>query len=207
MIIFKIILYLNNSLLFLSVILGIIKLKLLNNKEKWYVYYAIFLLLIELINKLNVYKLISPADISFLYPVYIAGEFFILTSLYIKKIGLSNYWLIPFSVFAIGFLMVSRYFNLPIDNDYAKAVSNISIVCFAGYALLQEIKGSKAINRFLLVDSCVFFYYSVSVFAFVIQHQLATISVQNASLIWGINNFISSILYGALIYTFIKLRK
>lgn len=203
---FKIILYLNNSLLFLCFILGIIKLKFLNNKEKWYVYYAIFLFVIEVINKLFVY-FFELKNMSFLYPVYIAGEFFILNCLYTKKIGLSKYWLIPLSVIAGLFLISAQYFGLTIDNDYAKVISNIIIVCLSGYVLLQEIKGSETVNRFLLVDGCIFFYYSVSVFTFIIQHQLAALSQQNASLIWGINNLLSSIVYGALIYKFSRLKK
>ncbi|MBB4806288.1 hypothetical protein HNP38_001560 [Chryseobacterium defluvii] len=145
-------------------------------------------------------------NISFLYPLYIAGEFFILSFLYMKKHGLSGYWLIPLSMAAV-FLISAQYFGMTIDNDYAKVISNMIIVCFAGYTLLQEIKGSETVNRFLLVDACIFFYYSVSVFTFIVQHQLAVISQQNATLIWGINNLLSSVVYGALIYKLLRLKK
>jgi hypothetical protein len=203
---FKIILYLNNSLLFLCFILGIIKLRLLNNKEKWYVYYAIFLFFIEATTKMSVY-FFGMKNTSFLYPVYIAGEFFILSYLYTKKNNFSSYWVVPLSVLGIILLSINQYYNLNIDNDYVKVISNIVVICFAGYTLVQEIKGREAANRFLLVDACIFFYYSVSVFTFVVQHQLADISTQNASLIWGINNLLSSVVYGALIYTFLRLKK
>lgn len=202
---FKIILYLNNSLLLLCFVLGIIKLKHLDKKEKWYVYYIIFLFIIELINK--VFIVFELKNIPILYPVYIAGEFFILNSLYTKKLGLSKYGLIPLSAIAAIFLIAAQYAGFTIDNDYAKVISNIIIVCLSGYVLIQEIKGSETVNRFLLVDACIFFYYSVSVFTFIVQHQLAVISQQNASLIWGINNLLSSVVYGALIYKLLRLKK
>ncbi|WP_228434708.1 hypothetical protein [Chryseobacterium defluvii] len=181
------------------------KLKRLNNKEKWYVYYIIFLFMIELMNKLFIF--LELKSMPFLYPVYIAGEFFILTSLYAKKLGLTQYGFIPLSAVAGIFLISAPSLGFTIDNDYAKVISNIIIVCLSGYALVQEIKGSEAANRFLLVDACIFFYYSVSVFTFIVQHQLAALSQQNASLIWGINNLLSSVVYGALIYKFLRLKK
>ncbi|MBK1897834.1 hypothetical protein [Chryseobacterium paridis] len=195
-----------NFLLLISFIFGIAKYSALRKEEKQYVFYIGFLLLIEAAtNFLTV--VLHYKDTSFLYPIYIAGEFFLLTSLFIRKLGISKYGLIPLAILALGFLIMNKVSKTYFNDDVVKVTSNIIIVCFAGYTLLQQIKNSKVINRFTLVDACIFFYYSVSVFIFIIQHQIASLSEDNYYAILGTNNILSSILYGSFIYTFIKLKK
>lgn len=195
-----------NVLLLISFIFGIAKYSVLRKDEKQYVFYIGFLLFIEAAtNFLTV--VLHYKDTSFLYPIYIAGEFFLLTSLFIRKLGILKYGLIPILILTVGFLIINKFFDNYFNDDVVKVTSNIVIVCFAGYTLLQQIKNSKNINRFTLVDACIFFYYSVSVFIFIIQHQIATLSEDNYYAILGTNNILSSILYGSFIYTFIKLKK
>lgn len=195
-----------NILLLISFIWGIVKYSALRKEEKQYVFYIGFLLLIEATtNFLTV--VLHYKDTSFLYPIYIAGEFFLLTSLFIRKLGVLKYGLIPILILTVSFLIINKLFDSYFNDDVVKVTSNIIIVCFAGYTLLQQIKNSKSVNRFTLVDACIFFYYSVSVFIFIIQHQIATLSEDNYYAILGTNNILSSILYGSFIYTFIKLKK
>ena len=195
-----------NVLLLISFILGVFKYSVLRKEEKLYVYYIGFLLLIEAATNFLT-TILDYKDTSFLYPIYIAGEFFLLTNLFIKKLNISKYGLIPILILTIGFLIVNQIFSTYFNNDVVKVTSNIIIVCFAGYTLLQQIKNGKSINRFTFVDACIFFYYSVSVFIFIIQHQIATLSEDDYYAILGTNNILSSILYGSFIYTFIKLKK
>ncbi|WBV58637.1 hypothetical protein PFY10_09275 [Chryseobacterium daecheongense] len=195
-----------NFLLLVSLIFGIAKYSVLKKEEKQYVFYIGFLFFIEAAtNFLTV--VLHYKDTSFLYPIYIAGEFFLLTSLFIRKLGISKYGWIPVAVLSLGFLLMNKTFKIYFNDDVVKVTSNIIIICFAGSTLLQQIKNNKAINRFILVDACIFFYYSVSVFIFIVQHQIATLSEDDYYTILGTNNILSSILYGSFIYTFIKLKK
>ncbi|EJL74796.1 hypothetical protein [Chryseobacterium populi] len=195
-----------NILLLISFISGIFKYPVLRKEERQYVYYLGFLLLIEAAT--NFLTLVLHfKDTSFLYPIYIAGEFFVLVSLFIRKLNLSNFWFIPVVILTFGFLIINKFYITYFNNDIGKVTSNIIIICFAGVALLQQIKNNISINRFTLVDACIFFYYSVSVFIFIIQHQIASLSEDNYYTILGTNNILSSILYGSFIYTFIKLKK
>lgn len=203
---FKIILYLNNSLLLLCFILGISRLRLLNNKEKWYVFYIIFLFIIEASTKIALYYFGLP-DANFLYPFYIAGEFFILNYLFSRKNNFSSGFIVPILVSVLILMLLNGYVHQMLDHDDVKVISNIIIICFAGFTLIREMKEKHFANRFLFSDACIFLYYSVSVFTFIVQQQLSSISQMNASLIWGLNNLLSSVVYGSLIYTFLKLKK
>ncbi|ASK30472.1 hypothetical protein CEY12_10285 [Chryseobacterium sp. T16E-39] len=195
-----------NVLLLISFIFGVFKYPALRKDEKLYVFYIGFLLLIEASTNFLT-TILGYKDTSFLYPIYIAGEFFLLTSLFIKKLNGSKYlWIVVFML-SVGFLIFNQIFSTYFNSDIVKVTSNIIIICFAGYTLLQQIKNGKSINRFTLVDACIFFYYSVSVFIFIIQHQIATLSEDDYYAILGTNNILSSILYGSFIYTFIKLKK
>lgn len=196
-------LYISYGLLVLACISGIIKYSFFGGKEKWYLYYCVFLLLIEIVTNILI-EAFHYKNTSFLYPIFIAGEFFILTTLYIKKLKLSDYWMIPAFILASGLLIANQYFTLM--NDYIKVISNIIIVCFAGYTLLQAIKSEKKANYFLLVDAFVFMYYSVSVFIFVLQHQLTSLSEKNYFIILSTNNVLLTIFYSSLIFAFLQLK-
>lgn len=203
---YKAILFLNYGLLLTVLVLGAIKYRLLNTKEKQYYYCVAFLFMIELLNFVLPY-VFRLNDTSFLYPFYIAGEFFLLTGLFIRKLNWPQYLLGVGGMIAIGF-MISKYgFDYPANADIAKVVSNITIICLSGFTLINEIKKTSAQNRFLWVDASIFFYYSVSVFIFIIQHQIASLSENSYYLLFSANNIFSSILYCSLLYTLIRLKK
>lgn len=203
---FKAILFLNYGLLLSIILLGAAKYRILNTKEKQYFHCIAFLFFIELLNLALPY-LFNFNDTSFLYPLYIAGEFFLITALFIRKLELSKYFLGITGLLAAGF-MVSKYvFNYPFNSDIVKVISNIIIICLSGFTLIREIRGVSTENRFLFVDACIFFYYSVSVFIFIIQHQIANLSENEYLIILSVNNILSSILYCSFLYTFIKLKK
>ncbi|WP_080780451.1 hypothetical protein [Chryseobacterium phocaeense] len=203
---FKAILFLNYGLLLSVIILGAAKYRILHTKEKQYFHCIAFLFFIELLNLALPY-VFNLNDTSFLYPLYIAGEFFLLTALFIRKLNFPKYFPGITAVLAVGF-MVSKYtFNFPFNSDIVKVVSNIIIICLSGFALIREIRDASTQNRFLLVDACIFFYYSVSVFVFIIQHQLANLSENDYYIILSVNNILSSILYCSFLYTFIRLKK
>lgn len=203
---YKTFLFLNYGLLLTITFLVFLKFTILNKKEKQYVYYIVFLFLIEVISLFFAYVL-ELKDTSFLYPFYIVGEFLLLTSLFITKLDLPKYAFGIISFAALLFLIVNSIPKLIINNDEVKVASNIIIICFAGFTLLQQIKTGKNLSRFTLIDACIFFYYSVSVFFFIVQQQLKNLSEDNFYMILGVNNLLSSILYCSIIYTFLKLKK
>lgn len=203
---YKIFLFLNYGLLLTIVFLTFWKFNILNKKERQYVYYIVFLFLIELISLVLAY-FFEAQDTSFLYPYYIAGEFFLLTSLFINKLKLPKFALIAVFFITAAFLIVNNIPVIALNNDAAKVVSNIIIICLAGFTLLQQIKNGKNISRFTLVDACIFFYYSVSVLFFVVQRQIPDLSEDGYYLLVGTNNVLSCILYASFIYTYLKLKK
>ncbi|KYH03900.1 MULTISPECIES: hypothetical protein [Chryseobacterium] len=203
---YKAILFLNYALLLSVILLGAAKYRILNHKEKQYFHCIAFLFFIELLNLALPY-IFRLNDTSFLYPLYIAGEFFLLTGLFIRKLDWPRYVLWIVGVLATGF-MISKYgFDYPANADIAKVVSNIIIICLSGFTLIREIKNTSTQNRFLLVDASIFFYYSVSVFIFIIQHQIANLSENDYYTILSANNILSSILYCSFLYTFFRLKK
>ena len=203
---YKVILFLNYGLLLSVILLEAAKYRILHSKEKQYFYCIAFLFFIELLNLVLPY-IFRLNDTSFLYPFYIAGEFFLLTGLFIRKLDGPKSVLGLTGSLAVAF-MISKYgFDYPSNADIAKVVSNIMIICLSGVMLIREIKNTSAQNRFLLVDASIFFYYSVSVFIFIIQHQIANLSENDYYIILSANNILSSILYCSFLYTFIKLKK
>jgi hypothetical protein len=199
---YQVILYLNNSLLVICTLIGILKYKAFRNTEKWYVYYIIFLFLIEATGRIAI-NFFNAKDLNFLFPYYVAGDFLILGILFIRKLTLPKYWYIPVVMLAGFFLLDTGI----ITNEVKKVISNIIVICFAGYALLMEIKNTKIGDRFMAVDSLIFLYYGLSVFLFFLLRQLADFGVEQAGMIWSINNILCSFLYISIIYTFLRLKK
>ncbi|WP_157837400.1 hypothetical protein [Chryseobacterium sp. P1-3] len=146
-------------------------------------------------------------DTSFIYPFYIAGEFFLLTALFIRKLNVPKYYLLLAAALASGFMILKYGAGIPANADIVKVISNIIIICLSGAILIREIKDSPSQNRFLPADACIFFYYSVSVFFFIVQHQIAHLSEDDYLIILSANNVLSSILYCSFLYIFIKLKK
>jgi len=200
--IYQVILYLNNSLLVICALIGILKYKTLRNTEKWYVYYIIFLFLIEAAGRVSI-SLFHVKGLDFLFPYYVAGEFLILGILFVKKLALPWYCYIPVGLLALFFLLDTEM----VTNEVKKVISNIIVICFAGYALLMEIKNTQVNDRFMAADSLIFLYYGLSVFLFFLLRQLADFGVKQAGMIWSINNILCSFLYISIIYTFLRLKK
>ncbi len=200
--VYQIILYLNNSLLVICAFIGLLKYRSFKNTEKWYVYYIIFLFLIEAAAKISI-KLFNVNDLGFLFPYYVAGDFLILCTLFIRKLALSRIWYIPVALLA-GFFVLDIGV---VPNEVKKVMSNIIIICFAGYALLMEIKNTRIDDRFMPADSLIFLYYGLSVFLFFLIRQLAGFGTEQVELIWSINNTLCIFLYLSIIYTFLKLKK
>lgn len=200
--IYQVILYLNNSLLVSCALIGIVKYKVFRNTEKWYVYYIIFLFFIEATGRVAI-NFFNVHDLNFLFPYYVAGDFLILAHLFIRKLNLHRYWYIPVAVLTCFFVLDTGI----ITNEVKKVISNIVVICFVAYTLLMEIKNPRIEDRFMAVDCLIFLYYGLSVFVFFLLRQLADFGVEQAGMIWSINNILCSFLYISLIYTFIKLKK
>ncbi len=200
--IYEVIIYLNNSLLVICALTGILKYKAFKNAEKWYVYYIIFLFLIEALSKISMICF-KVKDLGFLFPYYISGDFLMLASLFIRKLSLPKLWYIPVILLAGFFLMETP----GISYEVKKVISNITIICFTGYALLMEIRNTEIDDRFMAADSMIFLYYGLSVFLFFLLRQIATFSVEEAGMIWSVNNILCGFMYISIIYTFARLKK
>jgi hypothetical protein len=197
------------SLLGLSVLFGFLKYPLFNNEQKWYLSYLVFIFIIEMTTNL----LIEFRKQNMLaYPFYISGEFFILAGMFIVGIKLPRKLL--FIIGAISALLFLESFSFwyhhqNITSGYGKAISHLIIICMSGYYLIRALKifEFNKQNKFLFIYCTLFLYYSVSLFLFLLMNQLTTTSINNASIVWGINNILSSVLYGVSFYTFVRLKR
>lgn len=167
-------------------------------------YYIIFIFFIELTSYTIPFTQIKSN--AFLYPIYIAGEFFTVTGIFIKKLRLSNYYLIFTGILSLFFLSIDKI--LPhYENDYSKAITNLIIICLVAYTLIHEIKNFTNKNHFLIIDAIIFLYFTVSIFIFMFQHQLIEFQLDSFFIFWVINNSMVCILYLSFIYTFLRLKK
>lgn len=194
------------SLLGFSLLFGAIKFWSFSKEQKWYLYYLVFIFFIELCSKLLI---ANNKENLFLYPIYICGEFVLLSTMFIVGLKLSRSWFLLVGLIASFLLSESMYLWMTDQNISAgvgKVVSHLIIVCMIGFYFVQVLKTyeRKHRNRFLVIYGCLFLYYSASIFLFLLFDQLSTMSIGNASLIWGMNNALSSVLYGVSSYTFIK---
>ena len=198
--------HLSVFLLLLAFITGIIKLKSFTRNEKWYLYYIIFILVIES-NSYIFLPLLGKNNL-FLYPVYIAGEFFTITGIFIKKLNLNKKFFLATGLLSLFFLTADRVFaQYHYNNDYSKAISNLIMISLIGYSLIQDIKNVKTKRPFQLNDNMFFLYFTVSIFMFLIQNQLIYLSKDQFATVWIINNFMICVLYVLLIKTFLQLKK
>lgn len=200
--IYEVIIYLNNSLLVICALAGILKYKAFKNAEKWYVYYIIFLFLIETLIKISMFYF-RVKDLDFLFPYYVSGDFLMLGILFIRKLKLPGFWYIPVILLACFFFIKTE----GIPDEVKKVISNIIIICFAGYALLMEIRNTEIDDRFMPADSMIFLYYGLSVFLFFLLRQLAGFGIEEAGMIWSVNNILCGFMYISFIYTFLRLKK
>lgn len=203
---YKTFLFINYGLLSVLIFLIFWKYTILNKIEKQYTYYIVFLFLIELCSFILPY-LLESEDTSFLYHYFISGEFLLLAGLFIRKLNLNKFFLIFSTLLSMGFLFVIYGLKISFNYDLAKIVSNLIIICLVAVFLIQQIKNGKNIDRFILVDASIFFYYSVSVLIFVVLSQFVNLSTESVYLIMGVNNVLSTFLYCSILYTFLKLKK
>lgn len=204
--IFYITVGISGILLLCSVILALSKYKLCTKSEKWYIYYIIFIFCIEFTS--YTISLIKPnTNNEFLYHIYIAGEFFVVTGIFIEKLNLNKYWFILTGVCSLFFLIGAKFlFHYHYSNDYFKAISNIIIICMTGFSLINDITTIANKITFQLLDKMIFLYFTVSIFSFMFQHQLLEFPVHYFSIIWIINNLMVCVMYGIFIITFLKLK-
>ena len=203
-------LVLSNCLLVISFLVGIFKRAGLQRKEKWYLAYLGYILGVELIVKLLIF-VFNVKSTNYLYPFYISGEFLLLTYLFIVELNASRKWYVCCAIIAAIIFVKTTLLtdnSLEIVRNIGKIFSHLCIICLSGYALVNELKNLKIDgNRFLLIYACLFMYYSISLFFFLLLNQLSTISHSDASIIWGMNNILSSILYATSIYIFALSKK
>ncbi|MGI9651332.1 hypothetical protein [Chryseobacterium sp. RLHN22] len=203
---YKTFLFLNYGLLLIIVFLIFWKFAILSKKEKQYAYYIVFLFIIEFLSFALPY-ILESTDTSFLYHYFIAGEFFLLTGIFIRKLNLNKNFILLSALASLGFLFVIYGLKVSFNYDLAKIFSNIIIIGLVAIFLIQQIKSAKNTDRFMLVDASIFFYYSVSVMVFVVFAQFVNLSTESVYLIMGVNNVFSTFLYCSIVYTFFKLKK
>lgn len=196
-------------LLIAAFLFGAVFFTKLKTEQRWYVYYLGFILLVELtIRTLSIFGIQNMA----VYPFYICGEFLILCILFIHTFGLHrNFILLALALTAVLgaeslFLWLGEH---KISTGKGKLFSHLIIGGLTAVCLIKKLSGLEPgkQNFFLIVYASLFLYYLVSVFFFIFMDQLTSIAPQNASILWGMNNLFSTILYGASFYTFLRLRK
>jgi hypothetical protein len=196
----------SNFLLTTAFIYGVSSKQLRVKKNvRWSLYFLGFVLVIEILIKTRIY-LFCIKDVSFIYPFYIAGEFFILTRLFMLQIQLSirwNFLILGFSVFVFSEAACLWYDGQLFSSVYGKVFSHLTIICMAAYLLIKNLKEIEVKTPFFFVYAALFTYYAVSLFLFLLMNQLTKSNI----VIWTMNNILSSILYSSFIYTFYKLKK
>lgn len=202
----------NYIILILLTLLSFIKYKQIGQNDKWYFYYIIFIFFVELFSFVLPLSYISSytklTSNAFLYPVYIAGEFFTVTGIFIKKLNLCRYAFAITGLVSLFFLTADRLFvQYQYNNDYSKAASNLLMISLIGYSLIQDIKNLKSKSSFQIIDKMFFLYFTVSIFIFMFLNQLIAFPIDYFYSLWIINNLMSLILYCLFIKTFLQLKK
>jgi hypothetical protein len=199
-------LILANCLLLVSFLVGTSNRQLkFRNNIKWYVGYLGFALVVELCLKIFI-LIIEVKSISFVYPFYIAGEFYILLRFLFIPLKWNKKWNYLIGLISLLIFIEASYLWYH-EHQYAsvfgKAFSHISIIALSGFLLIKRIKESNEHQPFAIIYSALFLYYSVSLILFLLMNQLTETNI----VIWTMNNLLSSMLYGASFYTFQKLKK
>jgi len=196
------------SIIFLviTIIIGGIKYRTFTNELKWFYYYLGFDLIIEISSRIVI---TFGQQNLFIYPFYIIGEFVLLSIMMIDGLKLSRKIYIPIG-FVTAYLAVESLYlwinNYNLASGIGKTISQIIIVCMIGYYFIHTLKTieNNKTNRILLIYGFLFLTYTASIFLYLMFDQLSSMSLSNASIIWGMNGTLCSILYGVSSYTFIK---
>ncbi len=193
-------------LLGISLLIGGVRFFSFSKGQKWFLYYLGFDFITEMISKLLIF--FHQGNL-FLYPFYISGEFILLSTMFIVELKLSRKWfvfsgLISVYLFSESFFLWMFHHN--VSSGIGKILSHLIIVCMVGYYFIHTLKTfeNEKRNRSLLIYGCLFLYYVSSIFLFLLLDQLSTMSRCNASVIWGMNNALSCVLYGVSSYTFLR---
>jgi len=192
-------------MLVIAIVIGGIKYRTFSKELKWFYCYLGFDLVIEILSRILIY---TNYQNHIIYPFYISGDFILLSTMIIVGLNLSRKWLIPTGLITAYLLLeplVLWVYNYN-SSGIGKTVSQIIIICMIGYYFVHTLKTfeTKKTNRILLIYGFLFLNYTSSIFLYLMIDQLSTMSLSNASLIWGINVFFCCILYGVSSYTFVK---
>jgi hypothetical protein len=209
MLFYKLITILSLVLLIIAIVVGTTYYSSLKKEQKWFYFYLVFAGVIELSTKLLALFWI---DNLFVFPIYVCGEFIILTIMFFIGLNIPIKWfylaaLLPILILTESFILNTNFFLFNIE--ISKTISHLTIIIFSCYSLIKSLRNIdlKQKNKFLPVYAGLFFYYTISIILFLLLNQLADISLEDASVIWGLNNVFSSILYGISTYTFLQLKK
>lgn len=197
---------LTNSLLLLAFVYGVYNRKqiLVNEQVRWYLGYLGFLVGIEALVKVLIF--FNSVNTSFTYPLYVTGEFLTLGSMMLAAMSLRGIWQLVIIVCSIaifleaGLLWWENEFFTP---GVGKVFSHLIIICGAAYLLITKLREPETQRPLLLIYASLFFYYTVSLFLFLVMNQLTTLNIA----IWTTNNVLSAILYFSSIYLFYRLKK
>ncbi len=187
-------------------LLGISNKQLRSGRQsKWYLSYLGFFICIELITEILILGF-DNQNTSFIYPFYIAGEFFILSNLLFRPLQSSKKW--HFIIGIISLILFSEAAILWFNNEFftpsiGKVFSHLTIISIAAYLLIKKLKELESYDLFLIIYGALFLYYVVSLFLFLLVNQLTRDNI----VIWTMNNLLSSVLYGTSIYTFYRFKK
>ncbi|WP_157491614.1 hypothetical protein [Flammeovirga sp. SJP92] len=141
-----------------------------------------------------------------LYPIYVAGEFYIVVNLFLTELKAEKKWKILSGVISLCFLIeagILWFLNNDASNGFGKILSHLTIICMAVFVLIKNLKELTKSNPLTVIHASLLLYYSVSLFLFMIMDQLNNINLP----IWIINAVLASILYITFIYTFYRLNK
>lgn len=175
------------------------------NVGHWYIKYLAFILVIEVITYFSIY-ILECKSTQYIYPLYVAGEFFILTRLFLAELKADKKWRIITGCISFYIFIEATslwYINYGACNGSGKIVSHLIIICLAGLLLIKKLKDLETNNTLSIIYASLFFYYGASLFLFLLINQLTEENI----LVWITNNILSSILYGSSIYTFHKIKK
>ncbi len=191
----------------IAVFSGVIHYKKLPNELRWFFYFLCFFSIIEIISNILIELRIQNI---LLYPLYVFGEFLILSLLLFNKIFSKKTKYILITIFSLFFLAENIFLFVQqknLTNSYSKIIFHLLIISSIAYLLIKTIKEFEKLNYILVNYIVLFFYYSISLFLFVLMNQLENVSLEKASIIWGLNNLLSSILYFSFIISFFKHKK
>ena len=193
------------SCLLIAFLYGICNNQIRTNKDyQWPILYLGFILGIEIISKVSIYLFRSETT-QYIYPIYVSGEFFILTGLSLSALNADKRWLLFTSLIAC-YMFTETIILWSLNNDattgYAKIISHLTILCLLAFILIKTLKEFETYSTSTILYTALFLYYGVSLFLFLLMSQLT----ENNVSIWILNNFLSSFLYACFFYTFYKVK-